>query len=202
MKKMWGIIPLVIFLVFSAFFWRGLALNPHYLPSAQLGRKLPVFNIKSLNQNGCGRKATKDDQSTPDSKVEELSGELTCQFSSTHLYGQISILNVWASWCSACMEEQVFLLQLARQGMPIFGLNYKDKSADALQWLSEWGNPYRAIGKDEDGKVAIDLGVYGAPETFLIDANGTIQFRYAGPLNQTIWEDEFLPRIKHLQGKT
>lgn len=173
MKKIWVIVPLSIFLLFSILLWKGLWLNPHYLPSVQVGRKLPEFNLQSL--------------------------QTASTFSAKQFNGQVSLLNVWASWCSACAEEQVFLLKLSQEGVPIYGLNYKDKPQDALQWLNEWGNPYQAIGKDVNGKVAIDLGVYGAPETFLIDANGEIQFRHAGPLNETVWEQEFVPRIKRLR---
>lgn len=175
MKKFWMILPLGIFLLFSILFWRGLWLNPHDLPSAQIGRKLPPFDLQSL--------------------------QASSKFSAKQFVGKITLLNVWASWCSACVEEQVFLLRLSKEGVPIFGLNYKDKPEEALRWLQEWGNPYQAIGKDVDGKVAIDLGVYGAPETFLIDAKGEIQFRYAGPLNESVWVQEFLPRIKRLREK-
>jgi cytochrome c biogenesis protein CcmG/thiol:disulfide interchange protein DsbE len=173
MKKLWAMLPLAIFLIFSAFFWRGLRLNPHDLPSAQIGRKLPDFIVQSLANNA--------------------------EFSASQLRGKISLLNVWASWCSSCIEEQVFLLKLSHQGMPIYGLNYKDNPQRALQWLHEWGNPYQDIGQDLDGKLAIDLGVYGAPETFLIDTHGKIQFRHVGPLNEVVWEQEFIPRIKHLR---
>ena len=100
------------------------------------------------------------------------------------------------------MEEQVFLLKLAQDGIPIYGLNYKDRPQEALQWLNEWGNPYQAVGKDLDGKVAIDLGVYGAPETFLINEQGEIQFRHAGPLTEAVWKQEFVPRIKRLREKS
>jgi cytochrome c biogenesis protein CcmG/thiol:disulfide interchange protein DsbE len=176
MKKLWGLIPLTIFLIFSVFFWRGLSLDPRQLPSVQIGKKLPNFQLQSLE--GTAEK-----------------------FSAAQFKGKVTLLNVWASWCGACTDEQVFLLALAREGFPIYGLNYKDNPQEALHWLTEWGNPYQNVGKDLDGRVAIDLGVYGAPETFLIDSSGTIQYRYAGPLNKTVWEHEFLPRINQLQGK-
>ncbi|MDP3561016.1 MAG: DsbE family thiol:disulfide interchange protein [Legionellaceae bacterium] len=174
MKRIWRLIPLFLFSVLVIFLWRGLSLNPQALPSTQIGLSLPVFELPLL---------------TKDNEV----------FSSSAIRGRIALLNVWASWCFACTEEQVFLLQLAREGMPIYGLNYKDETPAARQWLSEWGNPYKAIGEDREGRVAIDLGVYGAPETFLLDKNGVIQYRYPGVLNAVVWQREFLPRIKRLE---
>lgn len=175
MKKMgWKIIPITLFLLLCVFLWRGLSLNPHDLPSAQLGKAVPHFSLPQLHD--------------PDSF-----------FSSKQLRDQVVLLNVWASWCSACVDEQVFMLQLAREGIPIYGLNYKDKSADALQWLEQWGNPYKRIIQDHDGKVAMDLGVYGAPETFVIDKKGIIRYRHVGIMTQEVWLKEISPLIKHLE---
>lgn len=170
----WKVIPIILFLLLSIFLWRGLSLNPHELPSVQLGKSLPEFSLPQL-QN-------------PDAS-----------FSSTQLRNQVVLLNVWASWCAACVEEQVFMLQLAREGIPIYGLNYKDKADDALHWLAQWGNPYKAIMQDREGKVAIDLGVYGAPETFVIDKKGIIRYRHAGVVTQEIWLKEIAPMIKQLE---
>ncbi len=170
----WRIIPIILFLLLSIFLWRGLSLDPHNLPSVQLGKSLPVFTLPQLQK--------------PDSS-----------FSSTQLRNQVVLLNVWASWCEACVEEQVFMLQLAREGVPIYGLNYKDKSVDALQWLEQWGNPYKLIAQDIEGRVAIDLGVYGAPETFVIDKKGIIRYRHVGIMNQEAWLKEILPLMKKLE---
>ena len=177
MKSSWMILPFIIFLGFVGFLWRGLSLEPQTLPSVMVGRVLPTFTLKILG----------DDEK---------------QFNTSILKGKISLLNVWASWCSACMDEHVFLLQLAREGIPIYGLNYKDNQKQALSWLAEWGNPYQAIAADSEGKVAIDLGVYGAPETFLIDQSGVIRYRYAGILTSAVWEKDFLPQIKNLREKS
>lgn len=175
MKKIgWRFIPIVLFILLSIFLWRGLSLNPRDLPSVQLGKSLPEFSLPQLQH--------------PDSP-----------FSSTQLREQVVLLNVWASWCAACTEEQVFMLQLAREGVPIYGLNYKDKSADAQQWLEQWGNPYKVVVKDQDGKVAIDLGVYGAPETFVIDKKGIIRYRHAGVMTQELWQQKILPLMKQLE---
>lgn len=170
----WKLIPVTLFLLLSFFLWRGLSLDPHKLPSVQLGKSLPVFTVPQL-QN-------------PEAA-----------FSSSTLRQQVVLLNVWASWCEACVEEQVFMMQLAREGVPIYGLNYKDRAADALQWLAQWGNPYKLIGQDTEGKVAIDLGVYGAPETFVIDKQGIIRYRHVGIMTQDIWIKEIAPLMKQLE---
>lgn len=167
-------LPLLIFLLLGGLFWRGLSLNPQKLPSAQLNQVLPVFELPSL-------------------KPEQL------PLRSIQLRNQMSLLNIWASWCQACTEEQPFLLQLAEQGVPIYGINEKDDPHAALNWLHLWGNPYRQIGQDRYGHVAIELGVYGTPETFLIDAKGRIRYRHTGPLTPAIWQSIFIPRIQHLQ---
>lgn len=172
----WRLLPLTLFALLAFFFWRGLSLNPQDLPSVKLGQSLPMFELPALDQKDA-------------------------KFTSQTMQGQVALLNVWASWCEACTQEQVFLLQLARQGVVIYGLNYKDSTEDATHWLTEWGNPYKAIGSDTRGQVAIDLGVYGAPETFLIDKAGIIQYRHAGILTTKIWEEAFVPRIAAL-GKT
>lgn len=170
----WRIIPIILFLALSFFLWRGLSLDPHHLPSVQIGKTLPEFTIKQL-------------------QYPELS------FSSHQFKNQVVLLNVWASWCAACIEEQVFLMQLARQGIVIYGLNYKDNSEDAIEWLKQWGNPYQLIGQDHEGKVAIDLGVYGAPETFLIDKKGIIRYRHVGILDQKSWSKYWEHLVKQLE---
>lgn len=175
MKRVgWRVIPMAIFFLLSFFLWRGLSLDPHHLPSVQLGKSLPNFALPQLQ----------NPQST---------------FSTKNLRNQVVLLNVWASWCDACVEEQVFMLQLARAGVPIYGLNYKDKPEQARQWLAQWGNPYQLIGQDIDGKVAIDLGVYGAPETFVIDKKGVIRYRHVGIMNQETWLNDILPLMKTLE---
>ena len=170
----WRSIPLVLFILLIVIFWRGLSLDPQNLPSAQLNKSLLSFRLQALEGNG--------QELTP----AELAGKWT-------------LLNVWASWCDACTEEQLFLMQLAHSGVVIYGLNYKDNPKNARRWLAEWGNPYKMVGEDLDGKVAIDLGVYGAPETFLIDKAGVIRYRHVGVLNEAVWHQEFLPKIKQLE---
>ncbi len=175
MKKIgWNALPIALFLVICIVFFRGLSLDPHHLPSVHIGKSLPTFTLPQLDN--------------PD-----------ISFDSSQLKGKVVLLNVWASWCSACVEEQVFLMQLAREGIAIYGLNYKDNNQDALNWLKQWGNPYKNIVSDFQGKVAIDLGVYGAPETFIIDKKGIIRYRHAGIMNQALWLKEILPLVRQLE---
>jgi cytochrome c biogenesis protein CcmG/thiol:disulfide interchange protein DsbE len=171
----WRLLPLIVFTLLVGFFWRGLSLEPQKLPSVQLGKPLPDFKLPMLGE-------------------EKI-------FRTSSMQGRVTLLNVWASWCSACVDEQVFLMRLSRESVPIYGLNYKDNTENARRWLSDWGNPYQAIGEDRDGIVAIDLGVYGAPETFLIDKQGIIRYRHVGVLDEATWKSDFLPRIKQLEGE-
>lgn len=169
------LLPFGVFVVLALLLWRGLSLDPHHLPATRIGQSLPNFDVPML--------------------LPPQHSRFTAQL----LKGHISLLVVWASWCEACQEEQVFLFDLAHQGIVLFGLNYKDDPVAAQHWLAEWGNPYQAIGQDTSGQVALDLGVYGAPETYLIDQQGLIQYRYAGILNPEVWKREFQPRITTLR---
>ncbi|WP_028389671.1 DsbE family thiol:disulfide interchange protein [Legionella fairfieldensis] len=173
---LWRLTPFTIFVFLIFFFWRGLSLEPQRLPSTYLGKALPQFQLP-------------------------VPGEKKL-FTTDLMKGKIALLNVWASWCEACIDEQVLLMRLAREKVAIYGLNYKDNTEDALQWLKEWGNPYQAIGEDKEGKVAIDLGVYGTPETFLLDKEGIIRYKHVGILTEKDWVSNFLPRIKQLQGES
>lgn len=173
----WRLIPFLMFVMLGLFFWRGLSLDPQHLPSAKLGKPLPPFRLPVL-------------------------GNAQSELTPASMQGHIALLNVWASWCMACNEEQVFLMRLAREGVAIYGVNYKDNSHDASNWLATWGNPYRLVGEDTTGRVGIDLGVYGAPETFLIDKRGMIRYRHVGVLTEMVWQRELLPIIKHLEQTT
>ena len=116
--------------------------------------------------------------------------------------GQISLLNVWASWCPACRDEHPILVDLARQyKIPIYGLDYKDDRIEAKKWLEAYGNPFHAIGFDKTGRVAIDWGIYGAPETFLIDKNGIVIHKHIAPLTREIWQRDFVPLIAVAEGE-
>jgi cytochrome c biogenesis protein CcmG/thiol:disulfide interchange protein DsbE len=149
--------PLIIFAVLVVFLAVGLTLNPREVPSPLIGKPAPEFELPLLLQEG--------------------------SFSNKDLMGHVTLVNVWASWCFACRQEHEVVKHLSRQGVRIIGLNYKDEASDAKQWLAKLGNPYQAIAADRDGRIAIDWGVYGAPETFLIDQQGIIRHKVIGPLS-------------------
>lgn len=170
----WRLMPLILFIPLILFLLRGLSLNPKMLPSAKLGKPLPAFELPIL-------------------------GDKHAHMTPKNLQGQVTLLNVWASWCEACMEEHLFLMQLMKQGVSLYGLNYKDHSKEAKLLLNHYGNPYVLVGEDRTGTVGIDLGVYGAPETFLIDKEGIIRYKHVGLMTAMVWQNEFLPRIQDLQ---
>jgi len=165
------VVPAAVFGLLLIFFAIGLTRDPSYVPSPLIGKPAPAFSMPLL---------------------EDPAGSL----SDADLRGQVSLLNVWATWCTGCRQEHGTLLEIAsRDDVPIYGLNWKDDNQQARAWLSRLGNPYRATGVDADGRVAIDWGVYGAPETFLIDADGTVLYKHIAPLDIETWEREFVPRI-------
>ena len=165
------LIPAAVFAVLAAFFFRGLSLNPGYVPSPLLGNPAPEFELPRL----------KDPSAT---------------LGNRDLDGKVALLNVWATWCVGCRQEHDFLIELAEEGsVPIYGLNWKDTRRTALDWLTDLGDPYVASAFDETGEVAIDWGVYGAPETFLLARDGTVLHKHIAPLTREVWAREFLPRI-------
>jgi len=164
-------VPVVVFAAIGVLFYKGLGLNPTYIPSPLLGKPAPVYELPTL----------RDPQTTTGTK---------------DLLGQVSLVNVWATWCPGCRQEHPFLVELARQDIvPIYGVNWRDDRRAALQWLESLGDPYVASAFDTDGGVAIDWGVYGAPETFLVGPDGTVLYKHIAPLTPAVWEREFLPRI-------
>lgn len=165
-------IPISILAVLAAFFYRGLDLNPRYVPSPMVGKPAPEFSLPSLE----------------DPSVEVGTADLE---------GKLSLVNVWGTWCIECRYEHPFLLELSQtSGIPIYGFNLKDDRASALQWLETLGDPYVATATDEEGRVAIDWGIYGAPETFLIGPDGTILQKHISPLTAAVWERDFLPIVR------
>jgi cytochrome c biogenesis protein CcmG/thiol:disulfide interchange protein DsbE len=169
---MWRyLVPLLIFLVIGGFFFAGLDRNPNFVPSPLVGKPAPVFSLPSVTD--------------PDAVV-----------SSETLKGRVSLVNVWGTWCVECRHEHEFLLELARAGVPIYGLNVKDDRAAAIEWLARLGNPYASSGFDPEGTAAIDWGVTGAPETFLIGSDGTILHKHISPLTPRIWERDFIPLLR------
>jgi cytochrome c biogenesis protein CcmG/thiol:disulfide interchange protein DsbE len=167
-------IPLLAFAVLVGFLFVGLRLKPQEVPSPLIGKPAPAFTLEQLH--------------APEQR-----------FSGADMKGKVWLLNVWASWCVSCREEHPVLLALARQNdVPIVGLNYKDKREDALKWLAQFGNPYRLSIVDGDGRTGIDFGVYGVPETFLIDRGGLIRYKQIGPLTQEKWQQTILPLVRKL----
>ncbi|WP_338082409.1 DsbE family thiol:disulfide interchange protein [Donghicola mangrovi] len=168
------ILPPVIFAGLAGMFYVGMMReDPESLPSAQIGREVPMVEVTPL---------TGHDTFT----IEDLKD------------GQIKLVNFWASWCAPCRVEHPNLSALAAEGIPIYGVNYKDKPDAALKFLDELGNPYTAIGADEAGRMAIEWGVYGVPETYLIDGEGRIVTRIAGPLVQRNIEDTLRPALDNI----
>jgi cytochrome c biogenesis protein CcmG, thiol:disulfide interchange protein DsbE len=169
---MWRyIVPFAIFAVIGVFFWRGLGLNPNYIPSPLVGKPAPTFSLPSLT---------------------DPSAALT----QDAFRGKVSLVNVWGTWCVECRHEHGFLVQLARAGLPIYGLNLKDDRDSALGWLATLGNPYLSSGFDPQGVAAIDWGVTGAPETFLIGPDGTILHKHISPLTPQVWQRDFVPIVE------
>jgi cytochrome c biogenesis protein CcmG/thiol:disulfide interchange protein DsbE len=168
-------IPLAVFVVILAFLFVGLGLNPREVPSPLIGKPAPAFQLAQLH--------------APDRA-----------FTQKDMLGQVWLLNVWASWCISCRDEHPLLVQLAKaKTVPLVGLNYKDKPDEAKAWLKQFGDPYQLSITDRNGRVGIDYGVYGVPETFLIDKAGVIRYKHIGPITPDALQTKILPLVKELQ---
>ncbi len=169
------LIPLALFVVLVAFLAIGLRLNPRYVPSPLIGKPAPDFTLPDVKD--------------PDKTV-----------SRKDLLGKVTLVNVWASWCVSCRAEHPLWVALARSGkVAIYGINYKDRREDALRWLELYGDPYIASAFDQDGRVAIEWGVYGTPETFVVDKAGIIRYKQVGPVTEEVLNKKLLPLIEELQ---
>ena len=166
------VLPLVVVITLIVFLIIGLTRgDPRALPSPYIGKPAPRFELPRLK-------------------------DPLVNVGSEDLDGQVSLVNVWATWCVQCRAEHQFLMDLAATGsIPIYGINWRDTRPEALRWLAQLGDPYIASGFDADGVVGIDWGVYGAPESFLVSAEGVVLFKQLGPLNREIWERDFVPLI-------
>jgi cytochrome c biogenesis protein CcmG/thiol:disulfide interchange protein DsbE len=168
------LLPLAAFIVLAIFLGVGLRLNPREVPSPLINKPAPPFSLPRLGETGT-------------------------KFSTEEMKGKVWLLNVWASWCSACREEHPVLVELSRSGqVELYGLDYKDTDAAGLGWLKEGGNPYRAVAVDADGRVGIDYGVYGVPETYVIDRAGVIRYKQIGPITPEVWSEKIQPLLKTL----
>lgn len=170
------VLPLIAVIVLIPILVLGLRSDPSALPSQYIGKPAPTFELPTLKNPNV-------------------------TFGSSDLKGRTSIVNIWATWCAGCRTEHQFLVELDRDSnIPIYGINWRDSRQAALAWLEELGDPYAVSGFDADARVGIDWGAYGAPETFLVDSGGTVIYRFTGPLNWNLWEQEFVPRIEELAG--
>lgn len=175
MQRLKLFIPLGVFVILAGFFWWGLSTdyNPQELPSALINKPFPEFELARLDDET--RVATRED-----------------------LLGEITLVNVWGTWCVSCRVEHPYLNQLAQSGIRIVGINYKDDTEAARQWLQDLGNPYAWNIVDRIGKLGIDLGVFGAPETYLLDRKGIIHLKHVGVVDERVWQEKFVPIVTRL----
>ncbi|HBO8258310.1 TPA: DsbE family thiol:disulfide interchange protein [Pseudomonas aeruginosa] len=173
MKRAILLLPLGIFLIVAVFLFRGLWLDPSELPSALIGKPFPAFDLPSVQDPA--RRLTEAD-----------------------LKGKPALVNVRGTWCPSCRVEHPELTRLAEQGVVIYGINYKDDNAAAIKWLNELHNPYLLSISDADGTLGLDLGVYGAPETYLIDKQGIIRHKIVGVVDQKVWREQLAPLYQQL----
>jgi cytochrome c biogenesis protein CcmG/thiol:disulfide interchange protein DsbE len=175
LRRLGFLLPVVVFVVVAVGLGIGLTRNPQQIPSALIGKLVPEFSLPPVQGRALG-------------------------LSSADLKGEVSLVNVFASWCTACRDEHPLFMQLQKEGVvPLHGLNYKDRPEDAAKWLDELGDPYTRTGADLDGRVAIDWGVYGVPETFVIRRDGVIVHKHVGPVSAKDLEETILPFIERLR---
>jgi len=174
--KLRYLLPLVVFVVLVGFLIRGLFLDPSEVPSPLIGKPAPAFDLEQLHN--------------PQARI-----------ASRELLGKVWLLNVWASWCVSCRAEHPLLMEMARSNIaPIYGLDYKDEREDAIATLRQLGNPYTVSAHDYDGRVGMDYGVYGVPETYVIDKQGVIRYKQIGPITRKVLDERIAPLIRELQG--
>lgn len=176
MKYLKFLLPLGVFFGLVVFLAIGLKLDPKEVPSPLIDKSAPEFSLTQLD--------------TPSQVIRK-----------DDLLGKVWMLNVWASWCVACRQEHPLLVKFSqRKLLPIYGLNYKDERTDGLKWLARFGNPYDASLYDRDGRVGIDWGVYGVPETFIVDRQGIVRFKHIGPLTPEVVRLKIEPLVRQLNG--
>jgi cytochrome c biogenesis protein CcmG/thiol:disulfide interchange protein DsbE len=168
MSRLKLFIPLIIFAVLAIFFWRGLSLDPTSMPSALIDKPMPVFSLPTVKD--ANQIITQDD-----------------------LKGEVALVNVWATWCIACRVEHPYLVKLANQGVKVVGINYKDDVQEAQKWLKNLHDPYVYSIVDADGRLGINLGVFGAPETYVVDRQGVIRYKHVGVVDDRVWTENLKP---------
>ena len=175
-RRLLVVLPVVLFLALAALLYAGLFRDPRLVPSPLIGKPAPEFDLPAVQ----GRQLA---------------------LSTDDLKGEVSLVNVFASWCVACRDEHPLLVRLKQRGtVPVHGLNYKDQPADAARWLNAFGDPYTRTGADIDGRVGIEWGVYGVPETFVIDRQGNIAYKHIGPITERDLQETILPLVRELRG--
>lgn len=175
-KYSWSVIPILLFVALFIFLWRGLSLEPQKLPSTFIEKPAPEFSLPALGED----------------KVMVTHLDLQSD--------KVTLLSVWATWCMYCKMQHALLMDIAASGrVNLIGLNYHDRMDKALEWLADYGNPYEKVAFDRYGQVGIDYGVYGTPETFIIDYNGVIREKIIGPITLQTWEEQWLPFIERLE---
>ncbi len=188
------LIPLAVFVVIAGFLLAGLNRDPSLLPSALIDQPVPAFSAPVLPAT--------PETDTAANTAADLAANAPTSFSAADLAGQVWVLNIWASWCVACVEEHKIITSLTEQSTaPVVGLNYKDNDRDATAWLQRFGNPYQHVPTDGDGRIGIDFGLYGVPETFIVDKAGKIRYKHVGPVDQKALDETLLPLILELQGQ-
>lgn len=173
MQRLKLFIPLIVFAALALLLWQGLSLDPNAMPSALIDKPMPEFALPSL-------------ENAEQQETQAL------------FAGKVTLLNVWATWCISCRVEHPYLVQLAEQGVRIVGLNYKDDSTAARKWLSTLHNPYELSIIDADGRLGLDLGVYGAPETYVVDQRGVIRYKHVGVIDERVWSRQIKPVVDRL----
>jgi len=177
MNRIFYVLPLIVFAALAVYFWVGLQRDPRLIPSALIDKPVPDFELPPV--------------------LDDVPGLATADFG-----GQVVLVNVFASWCIPCRVEHPVISRIAEENIvPVFGLNWKDKKEDAVAWLAELGNPYARIGHDLSGRVGIDWGVYGVPESYLIDKLGRIRYKHVGPILAETLNETILPMIEKLKAE-
>jgi len=177
MSRLFLFLPLVFFVVMALYFGLGLREDPSEIPSQLIDRELPEFDLPPIEGFETG-------------------------LSNADLAGQVSLLNVFGSWCPPCAIEHPMLMQISRSGVvPVYGVDWKDPPGAGTAWLERNGNPYRRVGDDPDGRLAIDLGITGAPETFIVDRDGRVRYRHVGIITEEVWDGTLRPLVEHLQAE-
>lgn len=177
MKRLIAIVPAVVFVLLLVGFVIGLQRDPSKLPSMLIGKPAPAFNLPGIREGDAG-------------------------FASTDLPREPAMVNVFASWCAPCLIEHPELMRLRASGVPIYGLNWKDEPEAGAGWLARYGDPYIRVGSDRTGRTAIDLGVTGAPETFIIDKQGKIRYRHVGIITPQVWSETLGPLMQKLRSES